>query len=487
MSFGTHSNDSFVADTGANMPRIDSNLIQGGEITSADYQAADDLWQVWREKYPGNAKRSIYFAGHEDIKDFGYSIPDRIKYMSSAMLAWPQKAVTALSDLSVLDGLDVPNEDTYNVRSIFDRDRLTSLVPQAIVSAYVHSCSFLTATDAGITAHPAEWCAAIYDYRNQRIGSLLVINDKDSNGNPTDVSIWLPNKTIEVIHLSDGFWHATVASNQLGFPPVAYFAYDPELDRPFGRSRISRTLMALTDQGVRTMVRMEATAEYYAAPRIWFLGLDKDKWPKDKWRSSLAAINAVTRDRNGNIPTLQQVQQASMEPHSAMLETIARQAAAETGLLPEDFGVNLANPTSAEAMGVAELKLSRTADRQNRLFSEQIMRLLTYQVAAGNNISLDKARQALDDVTPVWKETKVSTDASKADYYTKVSSQDPDFADSDVALRKAGLTEDEIRSYRIWEQTHQAQTLLNQIRANVLAQQRTANAANTANTTAQQA
>lgn len=383
--------------------------------------------------------------------------------------------------------MDIPNEDTYGVRSIFDKNRLVSLVPQAIVSAYIHSCSFLTAGAFGIKAHPAEWCAAIYDDLNQRIGSLLTINAKDSNGNPTQFTIWLPDKTIEVFHRPDGLWAANVSPNRFGFPPVAYFAYDPALDRPFGRSRISRTLMALTDMGVRTMVRMEATAEYYSAPRIWFLGLDRDKWPADKWRSSLAAINAVTRDRNGNIPTLQQVQQASMEPHSSMLETIARQAAAETGLLPEDFGVNLANPTSAEAMGVAELKLSRTADRQNQLFGEQIMRLLSYEVASANNISLADSENALDDVTPVWKETKVSTDASKADYYTKVASQDPDFADSDVALRKAGLTEDQIRSYRIWQQTHQAQTLLNQIRANVLTAQRTQNAANAANTPAQQA
>lgn len=88
MTFGTHSNDAFVADN-VSMPRIDPSLVRGGEIEDADYTAADDLMQVWRDKYTGNALRSRYFAGHETVHDFGYSVPKTILYMSRAMLAWP--------------------------------------------------------------------------------------------------------------------------------------------------------------------------------------------------------------------------------------------------------------------------------------------------------------------------------------------------------------------------------------------------------------
>lgn len=381
----------------------------------------------------------------------------------------------------------MPDADTYNVRALFDSADLLSRVPEAIVSAYIHGCAFWTVSQNGIYPHPAEWCAAIWDDREQRVAQLLTINAKDSDGNVTDFTLWLPGKTVEYVRLSAPLsgWAANISVTHLPFPPVAYFSYDPQLDKPFGRSRISRTLMALTDMGVRTLVRMEATAEYYSAPRIWFLGLDKSKWPADKWRSSLAAINGITPNKNGQNPEIHQVSQASMEPHAAMLESIARQAAAETGLLPEDFGVNLANPTSAEAMSVAELKMSRTADRQNRLFGQQIKQLLTLQVMFAHGLTYNAAQDALKDVSCVWHSTRVSTDGARADFYQKVASTNSDWADSDVALRHLGMTEDEIRSYRIYQQSHAADTLLSQIRLSALQQPAASNNTTTAPATTQ--
>ena len=93
------------------------------------------------------------------------------------------------------------------------------------------------------------------------------------------------------------------------------------------------------------------------------------RFSENTWKSLISAINAISKDEDGDVPTLQQVQQASMQPHSDMLKTIAMLVASETNVPVNDLGITMDNPASAEAMAAAERKLSREADRQNRLFS----------------------------------------------------------------------------------------------------------------------
>lgn len=120
------------------------------------------------------------------------------------------------------------------------------------------------------------------------------------------------------------------------------------------------------------MCGANATAEFYSAPKLWFLGASGDAFNKDLWQSAVSVINAIDVDMNGEKPELKQVSQASMQPHSDMLKTIAMLVASETSLPVNDLGIALDNPASAEAMSAAERKLSREADRQNRLFSASI-------------------------------------------------------------------------------------------------------------------
>ena len=137
------------------------------------------------------------------------------------------------------------------------------------------------------------------------------------------------------------------------------------MDRPFGHSRISRSLMSLVDAGFRTMVRMEASAEFYSVPKLWFIGANKDAFSSNTWTSLIQAINAITADENGELPQLHQVQQASMTPHSDMLKTLAMLVASQTRVPVDYLGITLDNPTSAEAMASAERRLTRIADKQN--------------------------------------------------------------------------------------------------------------------------
>lgn len=426
---------------------LDGVRIEG--VDDADMGVIQALAKVWREHYSYNLIRSSYYFGRYRLRDFGISIPDRIKANVSACIGWPAKAVRALADLSVFDGFDTGGDDPYGVAGIADDNGLDLAVPEAIVSAYTHGCAFLTVTadEEGIVITPrsAEYSAALWDGRHNRLKAVMTINDADSNGVVTAFNVFLPGVVYECVRDTAG-WHATRTDTNWPEPTAVPFVSDPQLSRPLGRARITRPLMALTDMGFRTLVRMEASAEFYSTPRLWFLGASQDAFNADTWSSLVSAINAIDADMNGTLPQIHQVNQASMQPHSDMLKTIALVVASETNLPVDSLGITLDNPSSAEAMAAAERKLTREADRQNRMFGNSLERLIRMCVCLRDG--LDTVPDDVKRVKAMWMPTREVSDGARADAYVKVAQVNPAYATSMVGLRRLGLTSDEIESLR---------------------------------------
>lgn len=151
-----------------------------------------------------------------------------------------------------------------------------------------------------------------------------------------------------------------------------------------------------------------------------------------------------------------------MSPHGAMLETIAMLASAETDIPPESLGIRVSNPTSAEALAASENALTRVADRQNRIFGQQLMNAMRMAVQLRDNTP---TAPTLAGVRPIWAPTRVVSDAARADYYAKVAGVNQAWAQSDVGLAKLGLSMDDIASLRAWEASQRAKQRLDQLRA----------------------
>lgn len=452
-------------------------------VPDTDMQTIRELTKVWRQNYPYNLLRTAYYLEHYNFKDFGISIPDRIKANVSACVGWPAKAVRSLADLSRFDGWNIEEgENADKVHEITRRTSLSSVVSEAAVSAYMHGCSFITVTAdpddarrAVITPRSAEYSAAIWDGVHNRLSAVLTINDADSKGNVLAFNVFLPWRTYSV-RRDGGRWVLAggVQATNWPEPNAIPFVSDPQLSRPLGRARITPSLMALTDMGFRTLVRMEASAEFYAVPKLWFLGAEEDAFNKDTWTSLISAINSIGLDDDGNRPELKQVSQASMQPHSDMLKTIALMVASETDLPVDSLGITLDNPSSAEAMAAAERKLTRTAERQNGLFGGQLVKLMQMAVAQETGAAMvasstngDTGLPVLADdlrmLTAVWLPTREISDAARADAYQKVSAVNESYANSVVGLRRLGLTTDEISSLRSEVKRAQGRDALQQL------------------------
>ena len=126
--------------------------------------------------------------------------------------------------------------------------------------------------------------------------------------------------------------------------------------------------MAYANNAMRTIKRMEISAEFYSFPQKYATGLSTDVEIANKWQASMSAMLTFTKDEQGDSPTIGQFQASSMQPHVEQLKGIASMFAGETGLTLDDLGFVTSNPSSAEAIKAGHEGLRLTATKAQRCF-----------------------------------------------------------------------------------------------------------------------
>ena len=119
---------------------------------------------------------------------------------------------------------------------------------------------------------------------------------------------------------------------------------------------------------MRTVKRSEISAEFYSVPQKFVLGTDSEAEPLDKWTAAMSAILEITKDEDGDKPTVGQFSQQSMGPHLDQLKMFASLFAGETGLTLEDLGFSSGNPASSDAIKASHENLRLKARAAQRTF-----------------------------------------------------------------------------------------------------------------------
>ncbi|MFR2313495.1 MAG: hypothetical protein ACLS6O_00405 [Bifidobacterium sp.] len=84
-----------------------ANTITG--VDPDDQPTINELLKQWRRHYMRNTLRTSYYLAHYHYNGVAYSIPPAMKALAKPMIGWPNKAVRALADLSVFEGIDAPD------------------------------------------------------------------------------------------------------------------------------------------------------------------------------------------------------------------------------------------------------------------------------------------------------------------------------------------------------------------------------------------
>lgn len=424
---------------------------QATDLEGDEAAALNDLFGIWVEKRPMNALLGAYYKSEQYFANMGIAIPDSLRNMHGA-LGWPAKAVQGLARLHQFEGFSIHgNTDPFEINEVLDANEFDLELGQTITSAYKHSCAFITTTrgdeSAGepkvmIQARDAEWTAAKWDKRRRQIKYAMAITDTDSSAEPSRVILFLRDTTITLEKVLGKWIEQNRHPNPTSRVMLEPIAYDPQLDRPFGNSRITREVRYLTDAAIRTMLRSEIHSEFFSSPRVALLAADKSQFDETSWNAMIGRIWAIGLNEESEAPQMQQLSQSSMTPHAEMYRLLAQNFAAATSLPLNSVGLFTENPASAEAMEMAWAPLASDGEYQWRVFRPRLKRLAQNIVMLRDGLDAPPAESWKMQVN--WTPCRYVSPTVAADWAVKAVGADPELQGTSVVRRRLGLTQGEL-------------------------------------------
>lgn len=451
------------------------------DMDGAELRLLNLLLDTWGRHIANNVRNEAYYYGRVRPVSTDTNDPEELRRLGVVM-GWGGKCVDVLAARSVLDGWAGDGAAASELEAALGID-MPGLYQQAVVSELTDSCSFLTVSkgaagepDVIVSAHSALDAVAVWDERRKRIRAGLCVIDieemPDGTREPTWLNMYTDDMTYSMRRAPGGRWGVERVTNPLGRPLMEPLRYRPTLTRPFGRSRINRTVRSLIDRALCVGSRTEVTATYYTWPMRYLLGVDKktvEGMGKRKLELYSDRMLIASTTSTGSTPQLGQLPQATMQPHIDHLEMLAKQFASEASVPLDEVGIVFDNPSSAEAMEAAQKRLITEAEDVNRLNGIALRNVARMALACMRGVTLDGLDEAALSVRPMFANPLRPSASARADFALKVASMVPEYAMTPHCWRDLGYSVEE--SAEILRDVNAARA------ANMVAQQAAARAA----------
>jgi len=443
------------------------------DLDGADSDLFAKLFTTWMQKRRRNLLRTVYYEGKNALKDFGIAVPPQMQ-QAFTPLQEIAKGVHALTDRSLFEGFVAGSgsDDPFGLAEVLDENDFETEFPLATTSSAIHACAFLTVTKGDVQsgepryvvlARSADTSAATWDRRRRALGGFLSVLDMDDTG-PTEMVMYTWERVYTFTKSPSGHWSTKWVPSQLGEVTVSRLVLQPELNRPFGHSRITRTAMGLTDAMLRTLLRAEVSAEFYAADKFWLFGADVTKHVgNDKWSALMGRMNAIDTELGDDIK-LHHIQGASPQPHTEQLRMLKSLFADDQSL--EVRWADASNPTSADAIYAAKEELIMKTRTANRVWGRGGVKAMRMVVQLR-----DKVRDIPTELRTLqaqFTDPAIASPSARADAFTKISSamkDDSPFALSEVGMEYAGLTRQQILRFKAEQRSRRVESLIESLRA----------------------
>ena len=388
--------------------------------------------------------RYKYYEQKATAPDLGISTPEGLEWLA-LINGWCTKAVDNLADRLQFDGFE---DDVFDFITMFNQNNPDILYDDAILSALVTSCSFILVTRGEEDAEGNRKirfqvidggnATGIIDDYTKLLTEGYAVLDRDDKGNVTREAYCTPGRTeIYESGSKDPVAIETFNSRYCALVPIIY---RPDSKRPFGHSRISRACMDYAKGAMRTLKRMEISAEFYSYPQKYVTGLSPDAEKMDKWKATMSAMMSFTKDEDGNSPNIGQFQAASMTPHIEQIKGYASMFAGETGLSLDDLGFVTSNPSSAESIKASHEGLRLTATKAQRCFGVGFKNV--GYIGACIRDDVDYQREEVFKTKAIWKPTfepDASMLSSIGDGVIKINQAIPGFVDGYKMRKITGI------------------------------------------------
>ena len=464
---GRKVNDNPQPDTWHAEPVYGKTVINYGFGMPASYALMiEDCMDLWSSKLQRNMLRYRYYNGKNVLKDLCISIPPSLTNVET-VVGWPQKAVDSMAVRCRFDGFKSQDAEAQAMLDgISQRSRLNVKFRQTAESALIHSCAFATVSMDGkprIDFWSAENAAARWDNAAGRIAYGITI-DRFDDGDPVEITLYTQDAVVKVWDEGIGVWDWAFQPIKMGRPTMVSFAYRPTFRKPFGQSRISRSVMSITDSAVREALRTEISAEFFTSPQKYLLGADRDAFMQtSKWEAYIGNIFAVGRDENGDLPQFGQLSQGSMQPHTEYMRSLAARFSGETNVPISQLGIIHDQPASAEAIYAANEPLIIECEDFNDGARDSLRVLALMAMAAELNVPLDDLDARYRDFTVNFANPAMPSIVSQTDAMVKIAATVPGFAGTDTFWEQIGFPEDMRRKVEEEIRRNNASALVNQL------------------------
>lgn len=445
-------------------------------LTPAEQAALAQLVELWRTKQPRNRLRQAYLDGVVRPDNLNIAVPDDMVDQLGAVIGWPRKVVFGLSDLLIWDGVTAANghDNPFEIDDLLASTGFELEIAQTIPSSLTHSVAFLTLRKgveaAGeppviIQGHSADWAAGLWDRVRRRLSYGLTIDDIDDAGRPTRFTLYTADSTYIVELNAASAWRIVHAElHGMGAPMMEALPFEPSLDRPLGRSRISRDVMSITQRAMRTVLREELATELFTAPGILLSGVDSDLIDDLRsWDWKLGTIKTISSGEEPDGPKVTVLPQQSAQPFTEQMRALATELSGVSSLPVSSLGVIQDNPSSAEALYAAKEELVIKAKNAQRVFDAALTRVYAHAVMMRDGI--DEMTPELRSLATRWGDPAHPSIVSQSDAIVKQISALPWLAESPVVLEELGYSGSQIARLMSDKRRAEASGLLDRLSA----------------------
>ncbi len=264
------------------MIAIDFGTVAG--LTAEEKKMLDELVRVYCAHRSANAEKEKYYEGHVTLQDvnLGIALPQGIRNLEVGC-SWGQKAVDVLAARSMFDGFVSSSGSTDTLTRLIADNRLIAEYGKACRDELKYGCAFATlsadsAIGCRIRFHSPATAAALWSGEKGRIACGMAVIDTVPDENYAGV--WQPrivnlytDKAVLVLRRQQSGWIAQRMPHRMGRPLMEPMIWNATSGKPFGRSRLKRSIRTLIDDYIRTVANATIALEFDTTPQKYILGV----------------------------------------------------------------------------------------------------------------------------------------------------------------------------------------------------------------------
>ena len=438
----------------------------------------EELVDTWQRHLKTNQLRDAYYNSDNPLKDLGVSVSAQMKKKLQPHIDWAAKCVNWWADHVQFTGFVAKDEILQGqIDKLCKLNDIDNLVQKVVQSSLRHSVAFITVTkgnqawqepDVVLSGYPATAASAIYSNAKKRIEAGLVVVDtkysKSKRKNVPTLMYLFDDETVTVLTLVQGRWVAQTTPHNMGRVPMEHLSYHATLERPFGSSRISRTVMSLVDDAQRELMNMSACAAFSAAPQKFILGADPElakKLAETPFGAYVGSLAIITPNKQNQTPQMGQLPQLQMQPHADYIRILAALFSDATNVPLSSLGFSGANPTSAESLIASQEDAIVDINNYISAAKRTLSNVAIMAAAQLNNTSYQQAAKSYD-IACTFANPATPSVVSVTNAAVQKVGAFPWMAQSDVLLRDMGYKGETLEELRDDRRKFEAQQLMMQ-------------------------